>query len=181
MAGSGLLTYDDLLAYDDDGIRREILDGVLTVTPPPNLRHQEIAFRLAVALELHVRDHGGGRVFIGPVGARLSEHTYLEPDVAFVADDRARLLDPRFIDGPPTLVIEVVSDSRHDRIRKRGLYARSGVPEYWIADPTADRVEVLRLAGTTYAKPEIFEPGEMLTTPALPGLAIDLAEIFRRA
>lgn len=178
--GSQLLTYDDLLAYPDDGVRREILDGVLEVTPPPALRHQRVAFAIAVALELHVRANGGGEVFIGPVGVHPEAHNYLEPDVIFVGDDRRDLLDPRYVAGAPSLVVEVVSDSRRDRIRKRGLYARFGVPEYWIADPTEDQIEVLRLDGDTYGDPIVLRPGHILTTPLLPGLEIGVTEIFRR-
>jgi Uma2 family endonuclease len=65
-------------------------------------------------------------------------------------------------------------------VRKRDVYARFGVPEYWIVDPDADRIEVYRHDGVAYAKPEILEPGEQLTTPALPGLSIDVAHLLRR-
>ena len=70
--------------------------------------------------------------------------------------------------GVPALVIEIVSDNRMDRVRKRDIYARVGVDEYWIVDPEADRIEVYRLIGNLYAKPEIYEAGETLVYGPLP-------------
>jgi Uma2 family endonuclease len=77
-------------------------------------------------------------------------------------------------------VIEVVSDPALDKRIKRDLYARFGVPEYWVVDPALDQVDVYRYAEAGYGKPEILEPGDTLTTALIPGLAIDLAELFRR-
>lgn len=66
-----------------------------------------------------------------------------------------------------------------DRIVKRDLYARNGIPAYWIADPEERSIEILRLEGSSY-RPEAFVTGEQaLVTPALPGLCIPLASVFR--
>lgn len=175
-----LLTYEDFLAFPDDGVRREIVQGEVLVTPTPSVRHQEIVFRLSYALEKYVRADGGGRVFISPLDVRLSDHDVVEPDAIFVADDRLSIVKEKHMLGSPSLLIEVVSDSRTDRVRKRALYARAGVPEYWIVDPDADRIEVHRLARGRYGKPEILEPGDVLATPLLPGLQLDVAELLRR-
>lgn len=175
-----LLTYEDFLTFPDDGVRREIVKGEVLVTPAPNVRHQTLVLRLASALHDHVSARGGGRAFVSPLDVRLSEHDIVDPDVIFVAEDRLSIIKEKFMLGSPSLLIEVVSDPRTDRVRKRDLYARSGVLEYWIADPDADRVEVHRLEGDHYGKPEILEPGEILETSLLPGLRMNLASLFER-
>jgi Uma2 family endonuclease len=180
MAGAHTRTYEDLASLPDDGLRRELLGGELIVTPAPRLRHQDIVLRIAVALAQHLDAHSGGRVFIAPVDVVLSEHDVVEPDVVFVADAQLQMLGERNVRGAPALIVEVLSDPRIDRVRKRDLYARYGVLEYWIADPDADRVEVHRLAHGRYPKPEIYEPGDCLTYGSLPGLAIDVAALFAR-
>lgn len=175
-----LLTYEDFITFPDDGIRREIVDGEVLVTPAPNIRHQDLVGNLYFSLAEHVRSHGGGRVFVSPVDVRLSEHDVVEPDVVFVASDRLDVIEEKFILGAPTLLVEVVSDPRTDRVRKRDLYARAGVPVYWVVDPEADRVEVYRPEGSSYGKPAILEVGERLALDALPGLSVDLSELFAR-
>ncbi len=174
------LTYEDYASFPDDGIRRELIDGEVHVTPSPVTRHQRIALRLARLLADHVDEHNAGEVFIAPYDVVLSPHDVVQPDIAFVARTDAGVVTEANIQGPPTLVVEVVSDPRTDRVRKRDLYARHGVPEYWVVDPDADRVEAYRLGGSSYPKPSIVEPGETLACASLPQLVVDVAALLVR-
>jgi Uma2 family endonuclease len=180
MASKTSLTYADLASFPDDGLRRELLDGELIVSPAPRLRHQDVVGRLHLAFGNHIAHHGGGRVYMAPADVVFSDTTVLEPDLLFVAEAQLDILTEANVQGAPSLVVEVLSNPRMDRVRKRDAYARFRVGEYWIADPDADRVEIYRLEGDRYPKPEILEPGEILQTPLLTGLRIDVAELFRR-
>lgn len=180
-AGTESLTYEDLASLPEDGLRHEIISGNHSVTPSPSLRHQDIVLLLGRAILNHLDANGGGRVFVAPVDVRITERDVVVPDVVFVAADRLHILEGRLIDGTPSLIIEVVSDARMDRVRKRDLYAKAGVTEYWIADPEADRFEIYLSEGNTFAKPKILEPGEILRTPLIPGLEIDVATLLERA
>jgi len=171
-------TYEDYVDFPDDGKRYEILDGEVHVTPAANTRHQDIVLWIAVQLHQHVHAHGGGRVFVAPYDVVLSQTDVVEPDVLFVADADAHRITKANLQGPPTLAVEVLSDPRHDRVRKRHLYARFGVKEYWIVDPDGERVEVHVLAGEQYPTPTLLEAGTVLTTDLLPGLSIDVAELL---
>lgn len=175
-----LLTYEDYAAFPDDGIHREIVNGAVFELSAPNVRHQRLVGRLFRFLADYLDLHGGGEVFVSPIDVLLSEHDIVQPDVVFVADDQAGIVTAPNLAGTPTLVVEVVSDPRHDRVRKRALYAQAGVLEYWIVDPEADRIEVHRLAEGRYGKPEILEPGDALTTGLLPGLRVDTGYLLRR-
>lgn len=175
-----LLTYQDYVAFPDDGIRREIVGGEVYELSAPNVRHQRLVGRFFRALAAYVDAHGGGEAFISPIDVLLGEHDIVQPDVVFVAADRAGIVTEPNLLGAPTLLVEVVSDPRHDRVRKRDLYARAGVPEYWIVDPEADRVEVYRLEGDRYPKPQILEPGDTLDSPQLPALRIDVGSLLER-
>jgi len=180
MSGNTELTYADLASFPDDGRRRELIHGELIVSPSPRLRHQDLVGRLYLAFGNYLEARGGGKVYLVPADVVLSDINVVEPDLLFVADDRLDILTELNVRGVPSLVIEVVSDSRMDRVRKRDLYEQFGVPEYWIVDPDADRVEVYRLSSGAYGKPEIAEPGETLQCGGLPGLEIDLARLFAR-
>ena len=177
---TGTLTYEDLFAFPDDGLRREIINGDLIVSPSPKTRHQTVCERLSRALGVHVAEHGGGRLFFAPLDVVLSPHDVVEPDVFVVLDSQLEIITEANIQGAPALVIEVLSNPRVDRVRKRDLYERYGIPEYWIVDPDADRVEVYRLVDGRFGKPEILEPGEQLETAALARFRLAVAEVFAR-
>lgn len=179
MPERALLTYEDLVAAPDDRMRREIINGELVVSPSPRVRHQLVGARLHHAIGDALAGAARDRV-IWDVNLVLGEHDIVEPDIVYVAEDQKRIIEEVFVRGVPALVIEVLSDPRLDRVLKRDLYARYRVPEYWIADPDADRIEVYRLGRDGYGKPEIIEPGDTLMYQRIPGLAIDVAAIFAR-
>src|SRR3972149_8448550 len=87
----------------------------------------------------HVKTRGLGEVFFAPIDCLLSETTVVQPDLVFLDTTRVGLVSDRGIEGAPTLVVEIVSPSTMltDRSTKRQLYARHGVPSYWIGDPEA--------------------------------------------
>lgn len=178
MPESAVLTYADFAAIPYDGLRRELIEGEIVVSPSPRTRHQDLVGRLFVVFSNHVDQHRGGRVFVSPYDVVFSDTDVVEPDVVFVADSKSTIITDANIQGVPSLLIEVVSNSRYDRIRKRDLYAKFCVPEYWIVDPDADRVEVYILETDRYAKPIIFEPGDLLTPRSLPGFQLDLAKLL---
>ena len=174
-------TYEDLVHFPDDGQRYELVDGEVYVTPSPSTRHQDIVLRLARRIADHLDRHAGGRVYVSPLDVVLSSTDVVEPDVVFVAEAEAGKITRPNIQGAPTLAVEVLSDPRHDRVRKCRLYARFRVPEYWIVDPDGGGVEVHRLEGDDYGPPAVVEPGATLTTPLLPGLEIDVADLLVEA
>ncbi|MDQ6725592.1 MAG: Uma2 family endonuclease [Actinomycetota bacterium] len=171
-------TYHDYVELPDDGKRYEIVEGEIYVTPAANTHHQDIVGFVFVRLYQHVDRHGGGRVFVAPYDVVLSPTNVVQPDVLVVADADAGRITEANLQGPPTLAVEVLSDPRHDRVRKRALYATFGVKEYWIVDPIGERVEVHRLEGDRYPTPAILEAGDILATGVLPGLSIDVTALL---
>jgi len=76
----------------------------------------------------------------------------LQPDLVYLDPTRAHLVSAGGIEGPPTLVIEILSPSTTniDRSTKHQLYRRFEVPYYWIVDPEARTVEAYGLAEGQY-------------------------------
>jgi len=177
-----LLTYADLASFPDDGLRRELIGGELIVSPSPKTRHQVVSGRLFLLFGNHLESNGGGWVYYAPLDVLFSDYDVVEPDLIIVLDEQQAIVTEPNIKGAPALLIEIVSTSnpRLDRVRKRDLYAKYGVAEYWIVDPDADRIEVYRLESERYRKPEIFEPPETTTYDRLAGLHVDLTQLFAR-
>jgi Uma2 family endonuclease len=155
VSGRTTLTYRDYEALPADGRRYELHDGELSVAPSPGTRHQRIIGTMHVLLRAHVEAHRLGEIFLSPVDCILSDTTIVQPDLVYLDPTRARLVSERAIEGPPTLVVEILSPSttRIDRSRKRQLYAHHGIPYYWIVDPTGtgSRATGSRTAGTPSA------------------------------
>lgn len=66
------------------------------------------------------------------------------------------------------------SNAAHDRVRKRQLYARSGVPYYWLVDPDSRTLEALRLDSTTGAWVEVGAYDDTALARIAPFEAIEL-------
>jgi Uma2 family endonuclease len=78
------------------------------------------------------------------------------------------------------VAVEVSSPSTRkiDAVRKRDLYERFGVPEYWLVDLDAERVEIHRLEGGAYHKPLLLGRGDVLQSPVLLGLSLPIDELL---
>ena len=143
-------TYEDLEGMPDDGYRREIIDGVLIVTPAPFGRHQRAVGNLLALL--HGRETADAMVMVAPYDWKLPDGGNLEPDLLVI---RRQDFDP---DGPlpasatPLMVVEVLSPAyaAQDRLLKRDKYERLGVPVYWIVDPIGPSLLVLRMIEGRY-------------------------------
>ena len=111
----------------------------------------------------------------------LPDDSEPEPDLAVVRleDARSREHHPR----TALLVVEVAGDSlRLDRQTKAALYARAGIPEYWIVNLAETMVEVLRDPDSrtgAYATRAVVLSGNTLAATSVPGLRIDVADICR--
>lgn len=174
-------TYDDYIALPDDGKRYEIIEGEVSMTPAPSPRHQEVQIRISSALFFHVDKHSLGRVFSSPIDLVLSMVDVVQPDLLFVARDREHIIAKKNIVGIPNLIVEILSPSSttRDQKEKLSLYQRYGLPEYGIVDPDSQAVDVFVSAANRLEKVETLKTGEQLHSRQIPGLILELGEIFK--
>ena len=173
-------TYEDYQHTPEDK-RYELLDGELIMVPAPNLGHQRIGIRLGTRLYTFVEARGLGEVFFAPCDVVLSNTDVVQPDLLFVSNERAYLLlGGANVLGAPDLVVEILSPSTagRDRMLKCALYAKHSVKEYWLVDPDARTVTVLRLGEDAFEVEAIYGEGQTMTSPMLAGFAVNLNEIF---
>ena len=173
-------TYDDYCALPDDGNRCEVIDGALYMAPAPLTMHQRIVRALFFLLWPYVRDRELGEVFDAPCDVILSLEDVFQPDILFVSAKRVHIITERACEGPPDLVIEVLSPSTRQRDLeiKRVRYALFGVLEYWLADPEMRTITALELVNGEYVERGTFEAGDELHTPLIPGLIIPVEQVF---
>lgn len=183
-ASTRKLTYHDFVHFPDDGQRHELIDGEHYVTPSPNTRHQELSLRLTLALGSHLAAHPGGRLFYAPYDCVLSDFDVVEPDLLWIAADQLDIITDKHVRGIPALVVEILSPGTRmvDQKTKRDLYGRVGAREYWMIDPSANRIAIHRSNADgrlALALDLSAAAGDKLKTPLLPGFSLALADYFR--
>jgi Uma2 family endonuclease len=171
-------TVKDLMALPPE-TRAELIDGTIEMTPTPNLPHQRAVTALWRVVADWAEAVGAGEAFVAPLDVFLPSGDVVEPDVLFVSNARREILR-KWVHGVPDLVVEVLSPKRakRDRALKRDVYARNGVPEYWIVDPVACAIDVLRLDAGNFVAAGHCERGDTLVSPTLVGLSFPVAKVF---
>jgi Uma2 family endonuclease len=177
---AGPLTYRDYAELPEDGRRYEILDGELDVSPSPMIRHQMVIANLFSALRQHVQAHSLGTILLSPVDLILADTTVVVPDLMFVSHRRAPIITARAVEGPADLVVEIISPStgRKDRLTKAALYARFGIPCYWLIDPEQRLFDAFVLGGGVYRLATRGQHDETVQTEPFVDLVIALSTIW---
>lgn len=126
-----------------DEPRCELIYGWLYIIPTPWVVHQMILGWLMIELDRMVSS-AKGLVLPAPLDVHLADHSIVQPDILYISRARRKIIQD-WIEGPPDLVVEILSPglSRRKRGEKLRLYAECGVREYWIVDPGARWVEFL--------------------------------------
>ena len=169
-----------LILIEDDDERHELLDGERVLVPPPNMDHQEAAAYLGTSLSMFVRAHGLGWVYFASTDVVFSDTDVVQPDLLFISNERRYIRTPANIRGAPDLIVEIMSpsSSRRDWGYKRDLYARHGVREYWIIDPTNHVVSVLALRDGVLEIDQTLTEDNTARSSVLEGFDVNLVEIF---
>ena len=173
------LTYQDYADLEGDE-RYELLDGELMLVVSPNEDHQTVSLRLASRMLSFVEDNDLGRVFHAPYDVLFTDTDVVQPNLLFVSKERYHIRTPANIQGAPDLAVEILSpsSSRRDWHDKRELYARHGVREYWIIDPTNRIVSVLQLRDGVLEIEQTCTEGDTAESLVLGGFSVSLAELF---
>ncbi len=175
-------TVKDYMTTPEDK-RYQLLDGELILAPAPTTRHQRILLRLYDEVNRFVQSNQLGEVLLSPCDVVLSDHDVLEPDLLFVSNSRSNIVTRANLQGAPDLVVEILSPGTagYDRGYKQTLCGRHGVREYWLVDPDAATVEVLVESAQGLELAATYTREDILTSPLLAGLVIELAAVFRDA
>ena len=176
-----LLTADDLLRLHSEGVKGELIMGVLHQKVSNGIEHGEVVANHIMTLGPFVKAHRLGRVFGSDTGVQL-EHdpdTVREPDVAFISAERMPLdvRERRYAQVVPDLVVEIISPN--DRpvpvFDKAQMWLRHGVRLVWITDPEARTITALSQSGPahTYTEDDTLDGGDVL-----PGFTCPVSDIF---
>ena len=176
-----LLNADDLLRLHSEGIKGELIMGVLDEKVSSGLEHGEIVGNVLSPLHQFVKPRRLGRVFGSDTGILLERDpdTVREPDVAFISAERLPLdvRVRRYSEVVPDLVVEIVSpnDRAVPVFDKAQMWLRHGVRLVWITDPEARTITALSQSGParTFTEADTLDGGDVL-----PGFTCAVQDIF---
>ena len=176
-----LLTADDLLRLHSEGVKGELIMGVLHKKVSNGMEHGQIVANHLMLLGPFVKARRLGRVFGSDTGVQLERgpDTVREPDVGFISAERMPLdvRERRYAQVVPDLVVEIVSPN--DRpvpvFDKAQMWLRHGVRLVWITDPEARTITALPQSGPTrtFTEADTLDGGDVL-----PGFTCPVRDIF---
>src|SRR5690242_2160105 len=122
-----------LLGEDPPGVRLELVNGEVAVSPSPTPDHSHVVVNLIVILGQHVHDQNLGELH-HDVDTILDRFNVRRPDVLYFSNARTHLIGKKAMEGPPDLAVEVISPRsvEVDREDKFEQYREAGVAFYWI-------------------------------------------------
>jgi Uma2 family endonuclease len=176
-----LMTADDLWRLPNDGMRHELVKGVLHTMPPAGFEHGVVGINLSTPLDQHVRANRLGIVVAAETGFLIATNpdTVRAPAVGFVRQDRIQAtgIPRRYWPGAPDLAVEVVSPSDtvfavDDKVQE---WLTAGARLVWVVNPRQRTVTVHRAGGA----PTILTVSDVLDgEQVVPGFSMRVSELF---
>jgi Uma2 family endonuclease len=178
-------TYADYLKFDFEEMVELIRGRIFRMSLSQRTSHQLILGRLLLPIFTYCKSKSY-QIFHGPVDVVLpignkkrdASTTVVQPDLLVLCDRNA--VEEAAIFGVPDLVVEILSEhtKKKDLQDKFSIYEESGVKEYWITMPEQKLVEVFVLENQKYRRIQTYVHTDVLLCETLPGLEVDLNEVF---
>ncbi len=175
-----LLTAGDLLRLSSEGVRGELIRGVLCEAMPTGHRHGKMVMNLGGALWTFVKPRRLGTLVASDSGVWLERDldTVREPDIAFTSAEKIPLDAeiPGYAEVAPDLVVEMASpsDSRREVHDQAQMWLRHGVRLVWVVYPDTRTVDVYRPDdAATLGADDALDGGDVL-----PGFSCAVSAVF---
>lgn len=125
-----------------EGTRVQLIENNLVMSPSPKDRHQDLLGELFLQLLTYVRSKKLGKVRLSPYDVYLDRKNAYQPDLVFISNENVHKIRENGLHGAPDLVIEILSPGteKYDKRKKKDVYERCGVQEYWIVDSASKAV-----------------------------------------
>jgi Uma2 family endonuclease len=128
----------DIYRMLPEGTRCEVVFNELSMSPSPTSEHQLLLSDLHALLYNFLKQTKAGKVIPAPMDVYLQDSiSVVQPDLLVILNEHLDYIKPDGVYGAPDLIIEILSVNNrfHDTQKKKSLYEKSGVKEYFIVDP----------------------------------------------
>jgi Uma2 family endonuclease len=182
----GEYTYADYVKFKFDYMVELIRGRIFKMSPAPRIAHQKISTNLT-RLIANFLENKTCQVYHAPIDVILpiaskkdyNATTVVQPDLVIICNPA--IIQETGCFGVPDFLIEILSPStaKKDYQNKYDVYEEAGVNEYWIVSPEALTVEIFVLENKKYKRVGTFLDGDIIGSVTLPGLEINVDEIFK--
>ena len=164
-----------------EGVPYQLIDGELVMSPAPNPFHQELLKRIFLRFYKVIEETEKGKVLFAHIDVYLDEENAFQPDLVVLLKDSLGKITEKGVEGAPDMVVEVLSPSTayYDLRKKKEVYEKAGVKEYWIVDPDMEEVEVYVNEGGNF---RIFSKAKKqgrVRSSLIRNLEIELKDLFK--
>ncbi|MBV8855885.1 MAG: Uma2 family endonuclease [Acidobacteria bacterium] len=171
---------EEFWALPESVLPTEYIDGEIIMAPAPTIGHQSASRNIFRSLDRFVPASAADQLFYSPLDVILPSGDVVQPDILFLTKKDVRQANKQGrVRCAPLFVVEILSPGSvsHDTIRKRDLYERNGVREYWIVDLKKRTVTQLVLRKKHYAMTELRE-SDVVKGAVLAGFEMTVGQLL---
>ncbi|MFE8696521.1 Uma2 family endonuclease [Cytobacillus sp. FJAT-53684] len=161
--------------------RYELIEDVrYEMLAAPSVRHQQLVTYLCKCIEDTCAPDG--LVLTSPIDVKFDDKNEFQPDIVYISNENLHIVTEKKIIGAPDIIVEILSPSTsdNDKIRKKAVYERYGVKEYWIVDPTHLYVDQFIHKDGQYILAKTYGKTDTLQSELFDCIKIDLEPVFKR-
>jgi len=161
--------------------RYELIEGEITNFASPSPAHQYVSDRISAQFLHYFK--GKDCISLSTINVVLQkegeDNQWVIPDISVICP-KFDLSQTKY-QGIPKLIVEILSPSNqsHDLITKMNIYAKYGVPEYWIVNPLNKSLSIYTLDESGHYIQDIVEKTGNVKSKFFSGLAVDLDGLFQ--
>jgi Uma2 family endonuclease len=136
-----------------EGTWAELINDVIYMSPTPNYKHQKLSAALIAEIYVHAKKNESGTC-LATIDVFFDGKNVFQPDILFITKENMGIIQNGKIKGSPDLIIEILSpgNKKHDTEKKKTVYEKFGVKEYFIIDPESKTTITYYLTGKKYSR-----------------------------
>lgn len=137
----------DIYRMLPEGTRCEVIFNELSMSPSPSREHQTLLIKLTAILFQFLNENPVGTLLTAPFDVYFEQlESVVQPDLFVVVNADQHIIKKNGVYGVPSLIIEIISTNRaYDTQKKKALYEKAGVKEYFMIDPDNKKTTLLTL------------------------------------
>lgn len=139
-----------------EGTLAEVINNVIYMSPASSFPHQDVCTQLASLIRLHTSAANSGKCIASPIDVYFDDKNVFQPDIIFISNENMSIIKDEKVKGAPDLIVEILSpgNKKHDTDRKRPMYEKYGVKEFFIVDPKSKEVITYYFVNNKFIKQE---------------------------